>query len=227
MTTTLLEMTVRTYRNLCQLFSAYQLTQLIKSPTRITEHSSTLIDLALVTYTEKIIESGVVQCSISDHSLIFLIRRARKPRKTFKNIQFRNFKNYSSERFVADLHSASWEGVDKSLTVNEAWNVFKSKLINLIENHAPLQSRRVRAESLPWVTFDIRTLMRKRNFHHKRAQKTKSTDDWDKYRELRLRNKTTRLIRDAKRDFYSNTINENKSDSAKLWKTLKSVISKG
>ena len=116
MTTTLLEMTVRTYRNLCQLFSAYQLNQLIKSPTRITEHSSTLIDLALVTYTEKIIESGVVQCSISDHSLIFLIRRARKPRKTFKNIQFRNFKDYSSERFVADLHSASWEGVDKSLT---------------------------------------------------------------------------------------------------------------
>ena len=28
-----------------------------------------------------------------------------------------------------------------------------------------------------------------------------------------------------KRDFYSNNINENKSDSAKLWKTLKSVIS--
>jgi hypothetical protein len=83
-------------RNLCQLLSAYQLTQLIKSPTRITEHSSTLIDLAVVTDTEKIIESGVVQCSISDHSLIFLIRPTRKPRKTFKNIQFRIFKNYSS-----------------------------------------------------------------------------------------------------------------------------------
>jgi hypothetical protein len=85
-----------------------------------------------------------------------MIRRARKPRKTFKNIQFRNFKNYSFERFVADLHSASWEGVDKSLTVNEAWNVFKSTLINVIENHAPLQSRRVGTESLPWITFDIR-----------------------------------------------------------------------
>jgi hypothetical protein len=86
-------------------------------------------------------------------------------------------------------------------------------LLIIIENHAPLQSRRVRAESLPWIIFDIRTLMRKRNFHHKKAQKTKSTDEWDKYRELR--NKTTRLIRDAKQDFYSNTINENKSDLAK------------
>jgi hypothetical protein len=30
------------------------------------------IDLALVTDTEQIIESGVVQCSITDHSLFFI-----------------------------------------------------------------------------------------------------------------------------------------------------------
>ena len=70
---------------------------------------------------------------------------------------------------------------------------------------------------LPWLTSDIRTMMRKRNFHHKRAQKTKSIDEWKTYKELR--NKTTRLIRDTKRDFFSNVINENKKDSAKLWKT--------
>ena len=33
------------------------------------------------------------------------------------------------------------------------------------------------------------------------------------------------LTEPKKRDFYSNNINENKSDSAKLWKSLKSVIS--
>lgn len=85
-----------------------------------------------------------------------ILMTSQKIAKTFKNIQFQNLKNYSSEIFVADLHSASWEGVDISLTVNEACNVFKSTLINVIENHAPLQSRRVGAESLPWITFDIR-----------------------------------------------------------------------
>ena len=66
-------------------------------------------------------------------------------------------------------------------------------------------------------------MMRERNFHHKRAQKTKSMDEWKIYK--KLRNKTTRLIRDTKREFYSKVINENKKDSAKLWKTLKTVIS--
>ena len=34
----------------------------------------------------------------------------------------------------------------------------------------------------------------------------------------------TRLIRNAKQDYYSNLIEENTKDSSKLWKTLKSVI---
>ena len=120
------------------------------------------------------------------------------------------------------MHTASWEEIDSLLTVDETWNVFKSSLNNVIEKHAPLQSKRARAESLPWPTSDIRSIMRKLNFHHKRAQKAKSTSEWDKYKELR--NKTTQL-RDTKQDFYSNVINENKKVSAKLWKTLKTVIS--
>ena len=64
--------------------------------------------------------------------------------------------------------------------------------------------------------------MRKRDFHHKRAQKQKSTEEWVKYKELR--NNTTRLIRNAKQDYYSNLIEENKKNLSKSWKTLKSVI---
>ena len=64
--------------------------------------------------------------------------------------------------------------------------------------------------------------MRKRDFHHKRAQKQKSTEEWVKYKELR--NKTTRLIRNAEQDYNSNLIEENKKNLSKLWKTLKSVI---
>ena len=87
-------------RDLRQLFNAYQIIKLIKSPTRIASNFSTLIDLAFTTDIEKIVAPGVLQCSISDHLLIYLVRRAKKTRNTFKNIQFRNLKNYSAERFV-------------------------------------------------------------------------------------------------------------------------------
>ena len=60
-------------------------------------------------------------------------------------------------------------------------------------------------------------------YHHKKAQKSGSLNEWFAYR--RLRNNTTALIRESKRTYYSNLITENRKDSNKLWKTLKSVIS--
>ena len=113
----------------------------------------------------------MLQYSISDHSLIFLTRRAKKLRSPGKNIQYRNFKHYSSENFVTDLNEASWEKADTSLTVDEAWIAFAETLNATADKHAPLATKRVRAESLPWLTCEIRELMRKRDFHHKRAQK--------------------------------------------------------
>ena len=95
----------RISKELMQLLNMYQFDQLIKEPTHISEYSSTTIDLAFTNDAEKIVKLGVLQCSISDHSLIFLTRRAKKLRSPGKN--YRNFKHYSCENFVADLHEAS------------------------------------------------------------------------------------------------------------------------
>lgn len=67
-------------KELCKLFTIYQFIQLIKVPTRIVEHSSTLIDLIFTTVQGKIIDSGVLECSIIDHSLVYAIRKAKPPR---------------------------------------------------------------------------------------------------------------------------------------------------
>ena len=62
----------RISKELMQLLNMYQFDQLIEELTHIFEHSSTTIDLAFTNNAEKTIKSGVLQCSISDHSLIFL-----------------------------------------------------------------------------------------------------------------------------------------------------------
>ena len=131
----------RTSRELMQLLNMYQFDQLIEEPTHISEHSSTSIDLAFTNDTEKIIKSGVIQCSISDHSLIFLIRREKKLRSPGKSIEYRDFKRYSSENFAADIHEASSEKVHTSLTVDEAWNAFAETLTQQLINTHLFQQR--------------------------------------------------------------------------------------
>ena len=210
-------------RDVRQTFSTYQLTQLIKSPTRITNRSKALIDHIYTSDSNKVIASGVSQCAISDHSLIYLVRRCKKLSGPSKVINYRNFKNYISKNFKADLHTASWDEIDTSLTVGEAWDAFSTTLGNVIDQHVPLDTKRVRTSTLPWLTSEIRALMRSRDFHHKRAQKTQADREWRAYRDLR--NKTTSLIRKSKREYYSHVINANKRDSGKLWKALKSAVS--
>ena len=53
-----------------------------------------------------------------------------------------------------------------------------------------------------------------RNFHHKKAPKSGSSNEWNIYRSLR--NEVSTCIRKAKETYYSNLIVENKSNSSKL-----------
>ena len=49
----------------------YRLHQLTNEPTRVTDTTSTLIDLIYTNYPDKEVCSGVCHVSIDDHSLIF------------------------------------------------------------------------------------------------------------------------------------------------------------
>lgn len=63
-------------RRLQFLCSLYQCDQLINEPTRVTETSATLIDLILTNRPENISNSGVIHLGISDHSMIFAVKKS-------------------------------------------------------------------------------------------------------------------------------------------------------
>ena len=49
----------------------YHLHQLIKNLTRITEDSETLVDHVYTSNCDKIVSSGVIHTSLSDHSMVY------------------------------------------------------------------------------------------------------------------------------------------------------------
>ena len=87
---------------------------------------------------EKIISSGVIHLGISDHSLIYAIRKLNYIPKTGSrnSIEYRNFKKFNAESFLNDL---------------------KSLFIQVLDKHAPLKTKRVRKKgSVPWINKDIK-----------------------------------------------------------------------
>ena len=49
--------------------------QLIKAPERVICHTSTLTDHILASSSEKVVQAGIIETSLSDHELIFCIRK--------------------------------------------------------------------------------------------------------------------------------------------------------
>ena len=62
--------------------------------------------------------------------------------------------------------------------------------------YAPLKKARVRTKTLPWITRELRVLMKARNYHCNKAKTSGSEEDWKHYRELR--NPVTQELRKEK-----------------------------
>ena len=143
----------------------YGLQQLISEPTRITPTSSTFIDLIYTNCADKIACSGVRHIAISDHRMVFAIKKlALKGMSNGNNtVTYRNFKNFDRESFRNDISSPSWESVYAFCDPNEMWQEWKHTFLAIANKHAPLRTKRVRARSSPWITSGMKSLMHKRD----------------------------------------------------------------
>ena len=61
--------------NLTEISEVYQLTQIINKPTRITVTSKSLIDLIFTNQESRVASHGVIDCGISDHCLVYVVRK--------------------------------------------------------------------------------------------------------------------------------------------------------
>jgi hypothetical protein len=91
--------------------------QSIKEPARITEESSSLIDVIMTNSPEYNRMSGVMRCSLSDHEIIYTVRKQRKTFNTrVETRTVRNFKNVDHEAVISTLNSAPWWAITDPTT---------------------------------------------------------------------------------------------------------------
>ena len=187
-------------RRLQFLSCVYQLEQLINEPTRVTRTSATLIDLIFTNRNENVVKSGIIHLVISDHSLVFAVRKFVAP-KSWKNVRYvRNFKNFDATAFLNDLSQMIWENVTQYENPNLCWQLWKSFYLQVLNRHAPFRRMRIRGNSLSWITPNIKNLMRARDFHKKKAAKFNSQLHWAEYKYIR--NKVYSELYKAKKSYF-------------------------
>ena len=56
---------------------------------------------------------------------------------------------------------------------------------DIADQHAPIKKMKVKGVNIPWMTAELSPAMQDRDYHLKKAQKTKSAHHWSSYRKLR------------------------------------------
>ena len=194
---------------------------------RITENSRTTIDLLFVNNEHRIVQSGVIHTSLSDHSIIFCVMKAGVKKAPPRIYETRSFKNYDQSAFVRDLAQSSWSVVDSACSdektcADDAVHLWEQLFLDAVNFYAPIKTQRRKGHQTPWVTSKLTEIRRDRDYHHKTARKSTSKYHWDMYK--KMRNLANREDKRLKSEYFCNLINDSKGDSGMMWKSLKQVI---
>ena len=200
------------------------LKQLINDYTRITENTKSKLDLAFVSKPDKVSSSGVHSLGLSDHSLIYLIRKNKKVKVPPKFIKTRSFKKLNDHDFVETIKQTNWNNVLDKLNVNDAYYTFQSLFDNACDQHCPIKEKRIKGSFPEWINGDYIKLCKDRDYYFSRAHKFNNDDDWKMARHLR--NKANKLNRSLKKNYCTKAINDNVNNSKMLWNTIKKLIPK-
>ena len=205
-----------------QLFDSLNLTQLITEPTRVTETTSTLLDLIFVSHPERIANSGVLSDCFSDHSGVFCIWKIKIPRLPPKYINMRQCRNLNTENFIQDVVAVDWNRFQLIPNVEDAWNYLVSEFVRVIDKHAPWKTIRVKGRHLPWINSDLIGLFKRRDTAWQKYRSTRDPADWDCYKHLRNMCKTQ--TRNAKANYHTNRLTQDFKNPRQFWKRMNSIL---
>ena len=211
-------------KRICDIYQSFRLEQVINEPTRETIMTSTLLDHVAVSNAINIVESGVYRVALSDHYLVYAVRKFRGTlNKQHKVIRTRQMKEFDKELFLADLASVDWHSLlhcpaDINLLV-EHWT---NMLAMIIQRHAPIIERRVSERYSPWITPHLKQMIRSRDKLKTVAIKKRSVILQAAYKQLR--NKVNNTCKRLKREYYTEKIKASEGNLKQTWEIINKLV---
>ena len=205
--------------------TAYDMKQLVQSPTRETVSSRTLIDVIISSCPEDHINTQVMDIALSDHYLVCttLLTHYGSKQCDHRLVSYRDYKKLDTTAFYNDLlNCTSIVNCDfKPEDVHKHWESFKTNFIRICDKHAPICRRRLKRRFNPWIDADIVNNMYKRDHVKTKAVRTGDPVLFEEYK--RLRNHVNSSINNAKKTYYNKELQCNAGKPKKIWSLIRKL----
>ena len=198
----------------------------IHQPTRVTDHSATVIDNIFSNITDFDTLSGNITSIIADHFAQFSL--IKKCYVSYKSCSYfaHEYSNFGKEKFIHDFSLIDWSILDNTdLSANDHFDYFYDEIASCIDLHVlkkRITSKVLKLRTKPWIDNDIQRLMSYRDkLFNKMVQ---SPTPSNKYLYSKFRNRVVSEQRKSKIRYFQNYFKKNKTNMKMLFTSIRSVV---
>ena len=207
-------------------------TQMVDTVTRVQFNSvknktvATCIDHVYSNAKHRISAVKVISCGTSDHDAIAYTRYSKEPHGPSKTIRKRSYKNFKREEYLKDVGNLDFSDVYSCLDVDDAAALLTSKLVDVLNSHAPWIVFQQRKHFVPWLTPETVKLMEERDkdlaMSENGTVSPEQAELWSRYKVLR--NNINNRIKQEEVRYKRNKVDECESCPSKTWSLAKKFM---
>ena len=226
-------------QNVIDMTTNYGFVQIISRPTRITDHSATLIDHIYTNKINKVISSSVVTHDLSDH-LSTLVTISLDT--NFDNVQWNNSSRQSdTDKHEYRIYNEANNETFKRLITDEIWDIpeqldAQSQYDLFVETYTkhyntayPLNTKRIRRKKerlnpKPWILPWLEEACDRKNALYFDWINNRTLANETKYK--KMKKFVDKHIKMAKSKYYKKYFEQHKENSKKQWSMINKLLNR-
>ena len=201
----------------------------ITKPTRITEHSQTLIDhiytntdLTTPNYKHR---QGILRTDISDHYPVFyLMLKPNSSKNDNENYYIaREINPTNIAQFCAAIEEIDWQCVTTESDSQAAFTIFHEQLMNKYNASFPKKRyKKSYHNRKPWLSSTLKECIKRKNKLYISAKRNRISNEIYK----NYKNRLSHLLKVSEKQYYQESLEKHRSNMRKTWEIIKMVINK-
>ena len=208
-------------KNLSNFMSVHNLKTLIKQKACFKNpENPACIDLIANNSPRSFQNSSVFETELSDfHKFTITVLKQCFPKLKPKVVNYRDYRNFRNNEFRAELDNEMLKHDLGNMEYQHFLNIF----IEILNKHAPMKQKYLRANQGRFITKDLHKAIRKCSRLRNRFLCNRTDISREEYK--KQRNLCVSLLKKAKKDHFANLDIKSVTDNKKFWQTVKLLFS--
>ena len=194
----------------------------ISKPTRVVDNSISLIDNIFISLS-LIYSSGIFTWDLSDHFAVFaFLKNIFSTQNEIQNISFRLLNDSTIQNLCDSLAAADYSSIFQSNDIDFSIEKLDSMILEHFDAHCPIIHKNItkKDREKPWINDSLKRLIANRQRFFRMYKS--NLISFEAYKEVR--NLATNKLKEAKKTYFQNLLDQSKNNMKKMWKVLNGLI---